>query len=116
WPASQARSPAPGQPSGKRRVVSVSGRCAACSSAAVGSVSAAGWPESDEEACREDVAEYRAQVNGKLRERFSIDADAAEEEVRSAAMELPKVKSAIGNAKVRKVIVVKGRLVSIVAK
>ena len=76
----------------------------------------AGWPSFDEAACAEDVAEYGVQVNGKLRERFSIDAGASEEEVRRAALELPKVISAVGNAKVRKVIVVKGRLVSIVAK
>ncbi|MDP6379826.1 MAG: class I tRNA ligase family protein, partial [Phycisphaerae bacterium] len=80
------------------------------------SVMDAGWPAFDEDACREETVEYGVQVNGKLRERFTVSADVPEDEIQQTALELPKVKSAIGDAQVRKIFVVKGRLVNIVAK
>jgi len=80
------------------------------------SVLAAGWPEFDEAACAEDVLEIPIQVNGKLRARITVPADASEEAVREAALGSERVKEVLGGATVRKVIVVPGRLVNIVAK
>ena len=80
------------------------------------SVLAAGWPEYDESACADDVLEIPGQVNGKLRGHITVPAGASEEEIRAAALAVEKVKEHIGAAQVRKVIVVPGRLVNIVAK
>jgi len=80
------------------------------------SVLAAGWPEYDEAACREDEIEMPIQVNGKLRARLTVAAGATEEAVREAALANDRVRESIGGATVRKVIVVPGRLVNIVAK
>ena len=80
------------------------------------SVLAAGWPQFDEAACAEDVLEIPIQVNGKLRARITISADASEETLREAALGSERVKEVLGGATVRKVIIVPGRLVNIVAK
>ena len=80
------------------------------------SVLAAGWPEFNEAACAEDVLTIPVQVNGKLRGHITVPAGATEEEVRAAALAEEKVRQHIGAAQVRKVIVIPGRLVNIVAK
>jgi len=80
------------------------------------SVLAAGWPEYDEAACEEDVLEIPIQVNGKLRARITVPADASEDAVREAALGSERVKKVLGGATVRKVIIVPGRLVNIVAE
>jgi leucyl-tRNA synthetase len=80
------------------------------------SILAAGWPEFSPAACLEDVLELAVQVNGKLRERITVAADATEEQIRAVALAAEKVKESIGAATVRKVIVIPGRLVNIVAK
>jgi leucyl-tRNA synthetase len=80
------------------------------------SVLAAGWPAYDEAACKEDQIEIPIQVNGKLRARITVAADASEEAVREAALACERIRESIGAATVRKVIVVPGRLVNIVAK
>jgi leucyl-tRNA synthetase len=57
------------------------------------------------------------QVNGRVRDQVVVDADAARDQARmqQLALELPRVKQHIGQASVRKVIVVPGKLVNIVA-
>ena len=80
------------------------------------SVIAAGWPEYSEAACLEDELTIPVQVNGKLRGHITIAADATLDEVRAAALANEKVKEHIGASPVRKVIVIPGRLVNIVAK
>jgi leucyl-tRNA synthetase len=54
------------------------------------------------------------QVNGKLRARISVAADADEKTVREAALADPNVQKFIGDSSVRKVIVVPGKLVNVV--
>ena len=44
------------------------------------------WPKVDEEAAREDVIEIPVQVNGKLRDRITVPADASEADIQSAAL------------------------------
>jgi len=80
------------------------------------SVLAAGWPTYDEAACAEDVLEIAVQVNGKLRARIRVPADASEDQVKETALAEPKVQEHLAGAEVRKTIVVPGRLVNIVAR
>lgn len=74
------------------------------------------WPECDEEALRVDNVEIVLQVNGKVRGRLTVPAEATKEELEKIAMADANVQAHIGDATVRKVICVPGRLVNIVAK
>ena len=74
------------------------------------------WPECDEEALKVDNVEIVLQVNGKVRGRLTVPAEATKEELEKIAMADANVQAYIGDATVRKVICVPGRLVNIVAK
>lgn len=74
------------------------------------------WPECDEEALKVDNVEIVLQVNGKVRGRLTVPAEATKEELEKIAMADTNVQAHIGDATVRKVICVPGRLVNIVAK
>ena len=74
------------------------------------------WPEFDEEALKVDNVEIVLQVNGKVRGRLTVPAEATKEELEKIAMADANVQAHIGDATVRKVICVPGRLVNIVAK
>lgn len=77
-------------------------------------VVAAGWPVHDEAAARDESIEIPVQVNGKLRGKAVVAADAAEADIQKAA--LAAVESWLAGKTVVKVIVAKGRLVSVVVK
>ena len=72
------------------------------------------WPAVDSEALQSATVEMVVQVNGKLRGRIVVAVDAAENDVRSAALSDANVQKFIGTGAVRKVIVVPGKLVNIV--
>ncbi len=74
-----------------------------------------GWPEVDEEALTVDSVDLVVQVNGKLRGKITVATDADDETIKNAALEDPNVQRFIEGKTVRKVIVVPGRLVNIVA-
>ena len=74
----------------------------------------AGWPTYDPALTVEDTIEYAVQVNGKVRDRFTIARDAGEAAVRTAALATPKIQEMLGGKEPRKVIVVKGRLVNVI--
>ena len=74
----------------------------------------AAWPIADEAAMSRDVIELVVQVNGKLRGRVSVGADAGREAVEREAQRNDNVARFIGEKPIRKVIVVPGRLVNIV--
>ena len=80
------------------------------------SVHTQSWPECDEEALKVDNVEIVLQVNGKVRGRLTVPAAATKEELEKIAMADANVKAHMGDAVVRKVICVPGRLVNIVAK
>ena len=80
------------------------------------SVHTQSWPECDEEALKVDNVEIVLQVNGKVRGRLTVPAAATKEELEKIAMADANVKAHIGDAVVRKIICVPGRLVNIVAK
>jgi len=79
-----------------------------------GSVHRVEWPTWDPEKAAADEVEVAVQVNGKVRARLTVEADADEETVRAAALALPKVIENVEGKTVRKVVVVPGKLVSIV--
>jgi leucyl-tRNA synthetase len=72
------------------------------------------WPRVDERALEKDLVEVVVQVNGKLRGRISVTADADRDLVAELALDDPNVKRFIAGKEVRKTIVVPGRLVNIV--
>jgi leucyl-tRNA synthetase len=74
------------------------------------------WPHFDPELVKADVVELAVQVNGKLRARITVPADAAEDAVRETALADEKVKAAIEGKQIVKVIVVPGKLVNIVVR
>ena len=73
------------------------------------------WPAYDEQLARDEEVEVGVQINGKLKARVTVAADADEDTIRKAALTEQKVAAAIEGKTIRKLIVVKGRLVNIVA-
>lgn len=72
------------------------------------------WPKVDEAAAKEDVIELPVQINGKVRDRITVAAEASEDEIKSAALASETVQKFLEGKEPKKVIVAKGRLVSIV--
>ncbi len=81
-----------------------------------GGIVAAGWPAFDEAVAREDEIEIPVQVNGKVRGRITVPAEAPDEQVEAEALQSPQVQPHLAGKQVVKVIVAHGRLVSIVVK
>jgi leucyl-tRNA synthetase len=79
-----------------------------------GTLSAARWPEFDAEAARADEIEIPVQVNGKVRGRVLVPPDIADSELEQIALANPAVQSYTQGKSVKKVVIAKGRLVSIV--
>ena len=73
------------------------------------------WPEADRSLAASDTVLVVVQVNGKVRSKIELDADASEEAIREAAMADPKVREHLEGKAVRKVVYVPRKLVSIVA-
>lgn len=80
-----------------------------------GSVTQAAFPVADERWLVADTVEYPVQVNGKVRSRITVAADADPAAVEATAMADDKVQAALGGNAPKKVIVVPGRMVNIVA-
>jgi leucyl-tRNA synthetase len=72
------------------------------------------WGVVDAAALEQSTVELVVQVNGKLRARISVAADADESTVREAALADPNVRKFTGAAAIRKVVVVPGKLVNVV--
>ncbi|MGH3517668.1 MAG: leucine--tRNA ligase [Haloechinothrix sp.] len=72
------------------------------------------FPEADERYLVDDTVEYPIQVNGKVRSRVTVPADADADAVQAAALAEEKVVALLDGAEPRKVIVVPGRLVNVV--
>ncbi len=83
---------------------------------AKGLVSLAPWPEVDPSLLKEDLVSLAVQVNGKKRGLLSVAADLPESEALTLAQEIDTVKNAIGDATLRKVIYVQGKILNIIAK
>ena len=72
------------------------------------------FPETDPAYLVDDTVEYPVQVNGKVRGRVVVAADADEDTLKAAALADEKVQAFLAGATPRKVIVVAGRLVNLV--
>ncbi|MHA3027793.1 leucine--tRNA ligase [Chromohalobacter israelensis] len=75
----------------------------------------AAWPQADEAAMVKDSVELAVQVNGKLRARLDVPAAADKAAIEAQALEAENVRRHTEGKTIRKVIVVPGKLVNIVA-
>ena len=73
------------------------------------------WPDFEEQYTRDDMMEVPVQINGRLRARLLASSSASREELEQAALSDPKIRKHLENSAIRKVIVVPGKLVNIVA-
>ncbi|ACV68712.1 leucine--tRNA ligase [Desulfohalobium retbaense] len=74
-----------------------------------------GWPTYDPDALRQDEVQIVVQVNGKLRGKIAVATDAAKETIQEAALAHENVQHHISGKEIKKVIVVPGKLVNVVA-
>ena len=73
------------------------------------------WPAYDEAKLVDDEVEIVVQINGKVRAKLMVPADASREKLEEIAMDDNAIKEQIDGKTVRKVIAVPGKLVNIVA-
>jgi leucyl-tRNA synthetase len=74
------------------------------------------WPKWDATAIQPDQVEVVVQINGKLRDRFTVPAGTDRAELEAKALHSPKIKEHIGDQQIVKVIVVPDKLVNLVVK
>jgi leucyl-tRNA synthetase len=74
------------------------------------------WPKYDPALCVDETKEIAVQVNGKVRGRITIAADATGEEIEKLALADEAVKSWLEGKTIVKVIVVQGKIANIVVK
>jgi leucyl-tRNA synthetase len=79
-----------------------------------GGLAAAAWPEYDEVVAKAEEIVVPVQINGKVRARLTVPADTSEERLRELALADPQVAAHIAGREVKKFVVARGRLVSIV--
>jgi leucyl-tRNA synthetase len=81
------------------------------------SIHAESWPSVDEAAVRVSVREVPVQVNGKLRDRIVVAADASEEQIKAVAQGSPRISAILaGRTPDRIVVAGGGKLVNIVIR
>ena len=74
------------------------------------------WPELNEKALIKDEVEIAIQINGKIKAKTNISTGLSEDQIKEIALSEPNIVEALAGKNVVKVIVIKGRLVNIVAK
>jgi len=72
------------------------------------------WPQYDKELIKEKEIELAVQVNGKIKDRITVAAEADEEQIKQKALGCEKVIAAMAGKEPKKIIVIKCRLVNIV--
>ena len=80
------------------------------------SLSKARWPAFDAEVAKADEVVVPVQINGKVRARLTVRAGASDEELREVALADAVVRSHTAGKTIRKVVVAKGPLVSVVVQ
>ena len=78
------------------------------------SLDAEGWPQHDDKALEQSEIELVVQVNGKLRGKITVAADADQPTIEATALANADVQRFMEGKPARKVIVVKGKLVNVV--
>jgi len=81
-----------------------------------GFVSLSNWPEFDEALIGEDTVSIAVQVNGKKRGVIEVSKETSQDDAMAMAQEIDAVKNAIGEATIRKVIYVAGKILNVIAK
>lgn len=81
----------------------------------IGELIDAPWPKVEEAALKADELKLVVQVNGKLRGQITVDVDADREAIEAAALASPDVQKFTKDLTVRKIIVVRNKLVNVVA-
>jgi leucyl-tRNA synthetase len=81
-----------------------------------GGLRAVSWPEFDATVAQAEEIVVPVQINGKVRSRLTVAASTTEAELEAIALGDPVVKSHIHGKTIRKVVVVKGKLVSLVVE
>ena len=76
----------------------------------------ASWPICDESKMIEDTKEIAVQVNGKVRATINISIDEDEESIKNKALECENVKKHLEGLEIIKIMVIKNKIVTIVAK
>jgi leucyl-tRNA synthetase len=79
-------------------------------------VSRAAWPAVEEKWLKDDTVEIPVQIQGKLRGRVVVPADADADAMKAAAVSDPKIAELIAGKEIAKVVAVPGRLVNFVLK
>ncbi|MEO5834914.1 MAG: leucine--tRNA ligase [Nakamurella sp.] len=79
-----------------------------------GSLAHGPFPEADPAYLVDDTVEYPIQIKGKVRGRITVAADLADADIRAAALAEPKIVEALAGVAPKKIVVVPGRMVSIV--
>lgn len=74
------------------------------------------WPSYDPAALVQEEVEIAIQVNGRVRDKAIVPADASQQEIEEIVMKQERIQAYLSGKTVRKVIVVPGKLVNIVAK
>ncbi|MFZ2975572.1 MAG: leucine--tRNA ligase [Candidatus Moraniibacteriota bacterium] len=72
------------------------------------------WPVYDPEMIKDEEIELIIQINGKVRDKITVNADISEDEAKMIVLEREKVKIHIAEKEIKKIIFVKGRLINIV--
>ncbi len=80
-----------------------------------GAIAHAEWPSYDEAMLTDDEVEIPVQLMGKVKARLKMPANADQDTMKAIALEAPEIKQLLDGKTVRKVIVVPGQIVNIVA-
>ena len=78
-----------------------------------GTIAYFSWPQFDEKYLVESYCEYPVQVNGKLRDKITVSADASLEEIQDKALAAEKIAPILEGKSIKKVIVVPNKIVNI---
>ena len=78
------------------------------------SVQQSAWPKADLSKLIESSVEVVVQINGKVRDKFSVPAETSAKDIEKQALSLEKITVALAGAKPKRVIVIKNKLVNIV--
>jgi leucyl-tRNA synthetase len=81
-----------------------------------GGLSVSAWPSFDAEVAKAEQIVVPVQINGKVRSRLTVAATATESELEALALADPVVKAHTQGKAIKKVVVVKGKLVSLVVQ
>ena len=73
------------------------------------------WPQANAALMQDDTLELGVQINGKVRDRIQVPAKATREETEKLALASAKVQRNLEGFEIKKIIVILGRMVSIVA-